>query len=106
MVVRSNLLASPLCVIINPPLSMTRAVVASVCLRNSPSASSITLMSASLRGGNVVIISRSVLRSVLVDELGKQRARNGVQGFENAAAIVGCRGKRGHLHLAAVEKKL
>src|SRR6267142_2718864 len=63
-------------------------------------------MSASIRGGKVVVISSSNLRSVLVNEFGKQRARNGVQGFEDTTAIVCCRREGGNLHLATVEQEL
>src|SRR6266699_5918548 len=86
-----------------PPLSMIKAVVASLRPRNSPNMSSSPWMSSSRSCGKVAM--SCVLRNALVDEFVEQHACNHVERFENAFALVADRGEGRHLHLAVVEKK-
>src|SRR6185369_975852 len=87
-----------------PPLSIISAVVASLRPRNSPNTSSSPWMSSSRSCGKVAM--SCVLRNVLVNEFVEQHARNHVERFENAFALVGDRSEGGRLHFAVVEQKL
>src|SRR6266496_3479640 len=86
-----------------PPLSIIKAVVASLRPRNSPNTSSSPWMSSSRSCGKVAM--SCVLRNVLVDEFVEQHAGNHVEGLEYAFALVANRGEGRRLHLAVVEKK-
>src|SRR5258706_781369 len=104
MVVRSKDRVSPWLVMRKPPLSMINAVVASVLASSSRNSSSSRWMSSSTSCGRVAM--SCVLRSSLADELVEQHARNHVQRFEDAFALVGGGSEGGHLEIAVVEQKL
>src|ERR1700729_1233716 len=104
MVVRSNSVASPWCVMRNPPLSMMSAFDASVLAMNSRSVVSSGWMSSSISCGKVTM--SCVLRNALVDEFLQQQARDHVQRFKHALAFVRGRGEGRHLHVAVVEQKI
>src|SRR5471030_213114 len=87
-----------------PPLSMISAAVASVLAMNSRSVSSKRRMSSSISWGRVSM--SCVLWNALIDKFLQQQAGDHVQRFEHALAFVRGRGKRRHLHVAVVQKKI
>src|SRR6267142_5740219 len=103
MVVRSNCRESPDCVMRKPPLSMIRAVVASLRSRNPRNTSSSCWISSSMSWGKVAM--SCVLRLALVDVLVEQHAGDHVERFENALALVRGGRERRHLHFAVVKEK-
>src|SRR5438445_7383135 len=86
-VVVSKRRVSPHWVMRKPPLSMTRAEVASLLTSRSSSKASIRRMSSSINWGRVGISGGSA--SALVDELVEQHAGNHVERFKDAFAFVG-----------------
>src|SRR5437899_3140248 len=104
MLVRSKASASPRCVIRNPPLSTTNAVVASLRRRNSPRIKSSAWMSSSRSWGKVAM--SCVLRRGLVDVFVEQHARDHVERLEHAFAAMRGGAEGRYLHFAVVEQKL
>src|ERR1039458_96244 len=86
-----------------PPLSMISAAVASVFAMNARNVSSHRRMSSSISWGRVAM--SCVLWNALVDEFVQQQARDHVQGFKHAFALVRRRVERRHLHFAIVQQK-
>src|SRR5581483_2048080 len=108
MVVRSNCSVSPRDWIRNPPLSITRAVVASVSVISSPSMTLNCWTSSSMSCGSVAMrldMSRR-LSGTLADELVEQHAGDHVERFEYSFALVSDRSERRDLNFAIVQKKL
>src|SRR6267142_637275 len=113
MVVRSNWRESPQLPIRNPPLSITRAVLPSVCASSSRKISSSLWTSSSISCGSVAMILRdpcyhrsSVLGSSLADKFVQQHASNHVERFENAFATVGAGREGRDLDIAIVQEEL
>src|SRR2546422_6908763 len=85
-------------VMTNPPLSMRKAMEASLLKQRSSSAELISLMSSSMSCGSVDMGSADEwdgsgdLALALRDELLEQQPRDHVQGFEDAFAFVGAGG--------------
>src|ERR1051325_3973271 len=101
IVVRSKFRESPWWVMRKPPLSMTIAVVASVCFSNSRNVSSSCWMSSSMSCGSVAM--SCVLRRSLSNELIEQHPRDHVECFEYAFAFVRHRSEGRDLNLAVVQ---
>src|SRR2546428_1726848 len=104
MVVRSNSSDSPLWAMRKPPLSMMRAVVASLLASNSFRTWSSCRMSSSRSCGSVGI-SRGCA-GALADEFVQQQAGDHVERFEDALASVRGRSEGRDLHVAIVEQEL
>src|SRR5882724_10126685 len=103
MVVRSNWRESPRLLMRKPPLSMIRAVVASVFSSRSWSTSSSRWTSSSISWGRVAM--SCVLRSSLADILIEQHARNHVERFKHPFTEMRGGTERRNLHLAVIEKE-
>src|SRR5438445_13605552 len=86
MLVRSKASASPRCVIRNPPLSKTNAVVASLRRRNSPRIKSSDWMSSSRSWGKVAM--SCVLRRGLVVVFVEQLEHDHVEHFEHGLVVM------------------
>src|SRR5258708_2322694 len=104
MVVRSNCRLSPCCEMRKPPLSMIKAVVASLFCISSWRMSSSWRTSSSNSWGSVAM--SCVLRLRLADELVEQQPRDHIECLEHTFAPVGRGGEGGHLHVAVVEQEL
>src|SRR5260370_36331220 len=105
MVVRSNCSESPPWVIRKPPLSMTRADVASLSWINWRRTRSSSWMSSSMSWGSVAIAFLGGLGRALRDELVQQHAGDHVERFKNPVALVGDRVEGGHLEVAVVQQE-
>src|ERR1035438_1146086 len=87
-----------------PPLSMMSAAVASVWPMNSSNASLSRCMSSSISWGKVAM--SCMLGRALVDEFLEQQARDHVERFKHALALVRGGVERWHLHFTVVQKIL
>src|SRR5262245_45325007 len=103
-VVTSNRRVSPHCVMMKPPLSRTRAEVASLLARRSSSARSSCRISSSRSWGRLPISGR--LAGAFVDELVEQHAGHHVQGLKNSVALMRGGTKGRHLHFPVVQEEL
>src|ERR1035438_910017 len=103
MVVRSNCSRSPSLAMRKPALSMINAVVASLFSTSSRNSRSSRAMSSSMSWGRLAM-SR-VLRTSLADEFVQQHAGDHVERLEDALALVGRRGERGHLNIPVVQQE-
>src|ERR1035437_234127 len=104
MVMRSNCCASPWLEMRNPPLSMISAVVASLFSSNSRSSLPRRSTSSSIICGKVAM--SCVLRSCLANELVQQHARDHVERFKHAFALVRRRAEGGDLEVAVIQQEL
>src|SRR5688572_33326706 len=87
----------------NPPLSRSRATLASLFCRRSCIARSTSVMSSSISSGSGDI-SRSFSVGV-VYKLVQEQSGNHVQGLKDPLTLMGAGGERRHLHFAIVEQE-
>src|SRR5262245_37301209 len=87
----------------NPPLSMSRAALASLLMSNSSRARLISAMSSSMSWGSVAILGS--FAGALVDKLLQEQTRDHVQRLKDSITFVGAGREGGYLFVPVVEKE-